>query len=71
MTHGDDETQVEVESLWETGLGVGLNDENTERADNFPVIIHRGEEHYLGRRGIPGGGGTSMMKPPKRADNCT
>ena len=38
---------------------------------SVPVIVGRGEEEYMGRRGIPGGGGTSIDENPlKRAEKC-
>ena len=46
-------------------LGGGFNDENPLKIlSSVPVIVDRGEDEYLGRRGGPRCGGTSMMKTP-------
>ena len=46
-------------------VGGDLNDENPLKGlISVPVIINRGEEEYLVRRGIPGGRVTSMTITP-------
>ena len=46
-------------------IGEDFNDENPLKGpSSVPVIVDRGEEEYLGRRGRPGGGGNSMIITP-------
>ena len=53
-------------------MGRGFNDENPYKGlRSVPVIVERGGEEYLGRRGVPGVGGTSIdEKPLERAEKC-
>ena len=53
MAHGDDETEVELESLWETGVGLNLIIKTLKMDEMCP--LEQG-----------GGGRTPMMKNPQK-----
>ena len=64
MDHGNYKTEVELESLRETGVGGLQRLKPLKGLRSVPVIVNRGEEDYLGRRGITRSGVTSIVITP-------